>query len=163
MSTTIQATYVSQLQTVKTDSLALSGNNTTTFAPQDEAVTLNAGTSPAVTKHSVFTQAMTAGAVTINLAALPGENADETVVGTGLKVALWKITNPATNANAITVTKGASSGSTLFGASWTFTLQPGETISGNKDGAAPTIGSGDRNIDVTGTASQTIQAMFVLG
>lgn len=138
-------------------------DNTATFNQLNESETFTAATSVPVTKHSEFQKTMSSGSGTIDLTALPGLTADETVVGTGLKVQLAKFRNLSANANTITVAKGASNGYNLLGSSWTFALLPGQSATFSLDEAAPDVGSGAKNIDISGTGAQILECQFVLG
>lgn len=163
MSSTITATLTSNLQANETFSGGLPGNNTVPFAPLNESVTLNATTSPAATKHTPFSQPLTSGSATVDLTNLPGCTADEVVNGTGLKVQLIKLQNPATNANAITVAQGGSNAYGLLGSTFSITLQPGQSVAINGDGATPTVGSGAKNLALTGTGAQALNIHVVFG
>src|SRR5882724_4879304 len=139
-------------------------DQTVTFSSINEVgVIYNAGTAVPVSKQSTFAQALTAGTATVNLAALPGLTADETVVGTGLRIQLMKISAPAANANPITISKGASNGHTGLGSSWSRTLKPGQTDLYQLNSGGTVIASGDRTFDLTGTGSQTLNFSIVLG
>jgi hypothetical protein len=161
----VTAVFESKLTVVQTleGDFVAPADNTVSITGLNETETYTGATAVPVTKQSAFEQALTAGAATINLAALPGLTAEETVVGTGLKVQLAKFRNLDANANAITVAVGASNGHTLMGAAWTFTLQPGQSITFKGDEAAPDIGAADRTIDITGTGAQILECQFVLG
>jgi hypothetical protein len=78
---------------------------------------------------------------------------------------LLKFQNPITNANKITVTKGASNGYGIAssGDSWTFVLSPGQSILVYSQDIAPDVASGARTIDVSGTGSQTLNVGVVAG
>lgn len=162
---TVTAVYESKVTAVQTltGDFVAPADNTVTISGLNETETFTASTSVPVTKVSSFSQALTAGAATINLAALPGLTAEETVVGTGLKVQLMKLRNKSTNANPITVAKGAANGSTLLGAAWTVTLQPGQSLLFNGDEGTPDVAAGDRTIDLTGTGAQILEVVIVLG
>lgn len=164
MSATVTAAVVSQLNVVSTFSgYASPLDNTLTVSGMNESLTLTASTTPPVTKQTSFQQALSSGSATVNLAALPGLTAEETVNLTGLKVQALKLRNLSTNANSITVAKGASNGHTLLGSSWTVTLQPGQSHLYYFNNAAPTVASGDRTIDLTGTGAQVLEVQLVAG
>ncbi len=163
MSSTISVTKQQNITIVETFSGGDAADNTLKFTYLNSEETLTASTTVPVTKHAEFSQAMTSGAVTLNLVALPGKTADETVVGTGLKVQLAKFTNPSTNANNITLVPGASSGFNIFGAASSVTLVPGQSVTFEGKDGSPDIDSSHRTIDVTGTTTQVIQCVFVLG
>ncbi len=124
--------------------------------------TLTASTTPPVSKHAAFQQALTAGVATIDLTALVGTNG-AAVDGTGLKVQAFKFANPSTNANAITVVFGAATGYLLGGTAWKWTLSPGQEIEGYGNSATPTISALLKNIDLAGTASQALNVEIVMG
>lgn len=161
----IQVSYVSRVSVIQT----LTGDYvnpddaTVTTDQLSESATYTAGTDVPVTKHAAFQQALTAGAATIDLTALPGLTGDETVDGTGLKVQVAKFRNLSTNANDITVTEGASNGYELLGSAFTFILKPGQSLTLFLDDAAPDIASGARTIDVSGTGTQELECHFVMG
>lgn len=169
MATTIAATYHAKLSVVQTVSGASAADQTVTFdgysQPSAEAGSLTASTSVPVTKHAKFQLTLSSGSGSINLAALTGINSDETVVGTGLKLQLAIFANPSTNANAITVAKGASNGYGLgaSGDTWTVTLSPGQSVMLVGADANPDVASGARVLDVTGTGSQVLNCHLVLG
>jgi hypothetical protein len=131
----------------------------------NESGTLTDATGVPVTKFAAYQLTLSSGTGSINLAALPGLSADETVVGTGLKVQALKLRNKSTNANKITVTKGASNGYGLAasGDSWTVVLSPGQSVLFLLAEAAPDVATGARVFDVTGTGSQILEVMVVLG
>lgn len=142
------------------------GNATITVNGLDEnGTTYTASTTPPVTKMAAYEVTLSSGSATINLAALTGLTSEETVNGTGLKAQFIKLKNKSTNANAITVTKGASNGYGLDagGSSFTVVLSPGQSATFSLNDAAPDIASGARTWDVTGTGSQVLQIHVVMG
>lgn len=150
---TLEGEYVGSDSTVTTDGL-----NTTE--------TLTAATDPPVTKYSAFQQALSGGAATIDLTSLPDSNGVAAMVTlTGLKPQVMKLRNLATNANAITIAKGASNGYTGFGASFSLALQPGDEITwkGNDNSGVTDVGSGARTLDITGTGAQVLEVLIVAG
>jgi hypothetical protein len=85
------------------------------------------------------------------------------VDGTGLRVQAIKLSNPAANANAITIAKGAAAGYTGLGANFSLTLVPGaEAMLFNNDGGAD-IGAANKTLDLTGTGTQSLSVGVVLG
>ncbi len=123
---------------------------------------LTASTTVPVTQVANFSQALSTGAATINLRTLSGTN-NEAIDGNGLKVQLAKFGNPSTNANAITVTFGASNGYLLGGAAWKFILQPGMEITVYGCDATPDIDDSHKTIDLAGTGSQALRVSLILG
>ena len=122
-------------------------------------------TSVPVTKTSAYELTMSSGTGSVNLASLPGSTSEETIVGTGLKVQFLILCNKSTNANKIAITKGASNGYGLAasGDSWTLVLSPGQMAFLYLNEAAPDVASGARLWDVTGTGSQVLQIVVILG
>lgn len=114
-----------------------------------------------VTQAAYFSKALSSGAATIDLTSLTG--AAGTIDGTGLKVQFARFYNPATNANAITVTFGASNPYLLGGSAFKWILQPGQSITIDGNEATPDIASGAKTIDLAGTGAQALQCTIILG
>lgn len=166
MAATITVDYISQLSILETFTGEVSpADNTITINGLDENLTLTAATDPPVTKKAVYTLTLSSGTGSIDLTALPGLTADETVDGTGLKVQFFKFKTPDTNANNITITRGASNGYGLGsgGAAWTVVLPPDSDILYKFVDTNPDIASGARLLDVTGTGSQVVEVAVVMG
>lgn len=123
---------------------------------------LTGSTTPPVSAFAAFLKALSTGTATIDLTSLTGTNG-ATVVGTGLKVQCAKFKNTSTNANNITIAAGASNGYNLLGASFTLILAPGQEITIYGNNATPAVASGAKTIDLTGTGSQTLECVIVLG
>ncbi len=165
MSSTINAIVSSGVAVTETFSGADAGNPDASFGGDlAETPTLNATSTPAATKKARFDLTLSSGTGTIDLTALPGNSVDETINGTGLKVQVLKFRNKSTNANKITVAKGGTNGYQLDGATtWSDPMAPGQSSLRLLNGAADTIGSTKKTIDVTGTGSQVLQVLIVLG
>lgn len=165
MAVTYVGTETSYLTIVKTDSAALAGDQTLTYAARNESIALSSTTTPAVTKASQFTVTLSSGTATLDLTAIPGFDPEETVDGTGLKVQQIKIQNPDTNANKITVSNGAANPYRLDGATtaWSITLMPGQSVLLNLDDQSDDVGSSNKNIDLAGTGSQVCYFVLTLG
>ncbi len=143
---------------------ALSGDSTASFGPLNETLTTyTASSTIPVTKHSEGTKLLSTGAGTFDLTQLPGKTADETVNGTGLKVQFAWFRNPATNANAITITFGASNPYLLKGSAFKMILQPGQSDKFFGDDATPDVGGSSKTIDIAGTGSQGLEYLIVMG
>lgn len=165
MASTISAAYSSSIAVTETFSSASSADNTILVNGISETGTLTASSTVPATKHTYYTLTMSGGTGSIDLTSLPGLTADETVVGTGLKLQLLKLKVPTSNANPVTIAKGASNGYGLpvAGTTWTVTLSPGQSAMFYLADLAPDVASGARILDVTGTASQTLEVGVVLG
>lgn len=164
MSSTISVRTVKAVTVTETFSDASSGDNTATWTTDNTDATLNASSSVPVTKHANFNKTLSTGAGTIDLTALPGITADETVNGTGLKVQKLMLTNPNTNANKMTISQGASVAYRLDGATnWSVVLGPGQSCLFELDEGAEDIGASHKNIDIAGTGSQILHCRIVMG
>lgn len=166
MPATVAASYSSLLSVVQTlTGNYIGGDNTYTVSGLTESGTLTASTAVPATKQASGRITMSSGSGSINLVALAGDTADETVVLTGLKVQILKLRNLSTNANKITVAKGASNGYGLNAAAdtWSIVLDPGQSAMFLLNETAPDVASGARVIDVTGTAAQILEYAIVAG
>ena len=139
---------------------AAAGNRVVTLNQYNSSAQLDANTTPPVTKTAVFLATLSGGALTLDLTALTGTNGIA-VDGTGLKVQLFKIKNK--GANNLTVKFGASNPYNLLGASWTMILAQNQEISFYGNDASPDISSSAKNIDLSGTTTQTSEVVIVMG
>lgn len=159
----ITTTYRSNVTTVETFSTSIFPAVTSPPLNHngfDTTETLTASTTPPVTQPAYFTQALTAGAATINLAALTHNGASVDL--TGLKVQIFKIKNKDGNA-AMVFTEGASNGIAQMGAAFKVTLLAGQEFTFFGNDASPDVAAGDRTIDVTGTGTQECEVSIVAG
>jgi len=124
--------------------------------------TLTSATTPPVTCGALFKQALSNGAATIDLTALVGANT-KTVDGTGLRVQVLRVRNPATNANPISIAKGASNGYDGLGANFKLTLQPGAEALVFANDAGSDIGSTNCTLDLAGTGAQVLEVEIIMG
>lgn len=141
------------------------GNSTVIVSGLNETINLTGVTTPPVSQQSAFQQALTSGAATISLEALPGLTPSETINGAGLKLQAMKLRNLAANANVIKVSNGASNPYRLDATTtaWSVTLAPGQSWLHYLDGAGDVIGSTHLNIDLAGTGAQVLECEFVMG
>jgi len=137
------------------------GNNTIDVNGLNTTEALNSGTTPAVTKDFDALVTLSGGAATLDLTAITDLLGLGTVTISGLTPAWTKFTNPSTNANAVTIAKGASNGYTGFGSSFSITLQPGGEILIRL--ATVAVSGSVKTLDITGTASQTLKVQGVAG
>lgn len=161
----IRVSYGSSLTILETreDAFVSPADNTTTISGLDTQATLDGTTTPAVTKYAAFQQALTAGAATIDLADMPGDNPGDSVDGTGLKARFVKFRAPEDNAAAITLTAGASNGYDLLGADWSLALAPGEEATHRLLTTPPTVAGGAKEIDLAGTGTDVLDCEIILG
>lgn len=151
---TATETLTTNVPDVTSNSIVHSGYNKT--------LNLTGATTPPVSKTASFAKALSAGAATIDLTALVGTNG-AAVDGTGLRVVMCKFQAPAANANPITLKFGAASPYNLLGASWQIVLSPGQEVLFYGVAAAPAIAAGAKNIDLSGTGSQAVNCIIVMG
>lgn len=164
---TLSVTYASSITVVETftGDYIDSRDATVTISGLSETGTLTAATSVPVTKQSSGRVALSGGTGSLDFTALPGLTPEEIVDGTGLKVQWVKVRNLSTNANSITVAKGASNGLGINAAGTTFSIpiSPGQSVLIFGDDAGPDISAGACVWDVTGTLVQELEFHVVLG
>ncbi len=161
----VRASYpgpISVLETL-TGTYISSADNTVTMQLGTGPLLLDGTTTPAVTKATIFAQALTAGVATIDLTALPGLTAEEIISGSGLKVRMAIFRGKSTNANPITVTFGAATAYLLLGAAFKFIVSPGQEVQMYLGDSAPTISGSLKNIDLAGTLAQVLEVGLVMG
>lgn len=160
---TLASTFTA-IETLETNvPAAATGSKSITHSGFNQSFTLNAASSVPITQVAYFTQALTAGAATIDLTALVGTNNVE-IDGTGLKVRAIMFTAASGNANPITIGVGASNGYELAGATWEETLKAGQSTGVKYLGSgAPDIGASDCTLDLAGTGTQSVNVAIALG
>lgn len=164
----LAVTYASQVSVTETiENVYVDGNNATvTVNGLNSSADLNASSTPPVTKESAGTLTLSSGSGTLDLTSLPDLNGVAAAVTlTGLKPQVVKLRNKSTNANAMTIAKGASNGYTGFGSAFSVTLQPGDEVlwKGNDNSGVTDVGSGARTLDVSGTGAQVLEFHIVAG
>jgi hypothetical protein len=153
-----RATVKEVLET-NTGSSATAGR-TVTHDQFNSAKVLNGTSTPPCTKVAAFTQALTAGAATIDLTALVGANG-VAVDGTGLKLQVLRVKN--LGANDLTITPGVSSGYAFAGAASKIILGANDEALLLANDTRPDVAAGVKNIDLAGTLVQTSQWTVILG
>lgn len=123
---------------------------------------LTSATGVPVTKFAAFSIALSGGAISVDLTALPGTNAG-VVDMTGLKVQWVMFQNPVSNANSITIADGASNGYGGWGASLLIVLQPGQSVMLQGTDLEPDVSASVKIWDLTGTASQPLNVEVAAG
>lgn len=123
---------------------------------------LNATSTPAVTKGWQDQVALSGGAVTIDLTALALTGLTS-VDFTGLKVQAVKIKVSASATGAMTFVPGATTGYNIFGASGSLVLPPGGVAVIYAPEGWADVGAGAKNIDVSGTGTETFWIEMVAG
>lgn len=130
-----------------------------------KSLSLHATSVPPITKIAGGQVALAAGAKTLSLVALTGLGANGADVNmNGLKVQAIYAENPSTNANTISIAKGASQGYEFSGSDGKLTLAPGQSVLLFGNDATPDVASGSaHNIDLTGTGTQALNIIIVAG
>jgi len=125
----------------------------------DTTLALNASSTPPATVCAYFTKALSSGTATIDLTALTGTQG--TVDGTGLKVQSLIFKNAA--ANQVTISKGATNGYSIFGASGSVVVPAGSTLAMTFADTLADISSTVKTLDLAGTGSQSFSVGIVMG
>ena len=141
---------------------AAATGKTITHNGYNSSASLTSATTPPVTQCAFFEQALTAGAASIDLTALPGTNG-ATVDGSGLKVQAIKIKAKSTNANVITVTVGDANGYALAGAGFSVALLAGQEFVFYGNEATPDVGADAKTLDLDGTDEQSVEVSVAVG
>lgn len=156
----IEVDYDIKCNVAETPTLSLSGGSD----PSIDRSTVSSGkwtasTSVPATKHVLITGTLIAGAATIDLTNMT--DGALTKDFTGLKVQIFKFTNPDTNSSTITVTDGATNGYSIFGdASGQVTFPLGMTLGFTAPDVLADVSSTVKTIDLSSSdvdASYTVQ------
>lgn len=137
-----------------------SGGTSITHSGLNKTTTYDANSNPTATKVVYGQQVLTAGAATINLAAVPGLNG-VAVDLTGLRIRSMLFRAKSDNANPITVGVGAANGFTGAGAAFELSLTADKAGLVEPDTTA--VAAGNRTLDVSGTGAQVLNYMIVAG
>lgn len=167
MASTVAVTYEAKATVVETlDATGAPGAAETkrrvTHDAWNSAKSLSGSTTPPATLHAAFEKALVAGVATIDLTALVGTNGIA-VDGTGLRVQVLRVRAKSTNANPITIGKGAANGYTGLGATYSEALAPGAENLHYVNDAGSDIGGTNKNLDLAGTLAQVLEVEIVLG
>jgi hypothetical protein len=159
----VTATVAETLDAAKVPGAASAAARTLTQANFNRAsAQLTGTTTPPVSLAALFSKALAAGVATIDLTALDGTN-DLVIDGSGLRVQLLRVRNPATNANPITISIGAANGYDGFGAAFSLTLAPGAEATLYANDSGSDIGATKKNLDLAGTLAQALDVEVVMG
>lgn len=138
------------------------GGSTITNDAWNSTGQLMSSSTPPVTKQATFNTTLSSGTATIDLTSMTPAYGSA-VNFTGLKVQVAHFINPTTNANAITIAEGASSGYELVGDAFKVVLDPGEEWIYKGLDTSPDVATDAKNIDVTGTGSQVLRVKLAAG
>lgn len=141
---------------------ASTSKNRVTYDRGSVAKTLSPTTTPPVTVHGVGIVTLSSGSGSLDLRALTGVNGVAVDLN-GLKPRAILFENPTSNANPITIAKGASNGYTGLGSSATITLQVGQSALLDMADNATAVSGTVKVLDITGTGSQVLKYQIVAG
>lgn len=132
--------------------------------PMTTTAVLTSGSTPPVTKIWSDEAALTAGAATIDLTALPTPH-DDNVTFSTLKVQLVYFKNKSTNTDTLTIVDGATNGYNIFGdASGQVTLGIGDEILMKCNDTLQDVGASDLAIDLSSSDTDaTYQVILAAG
>jgi hypothetical protein len=123
--------------------------------------TINGASSVVPSKGVAVEVALVTGAKTLDLTAIAG-TLGATVDMTGLKLQHLILKNKTGNGDMV-FTEGATSGYEAMGDGWKVTLKAGQYIGFNGLDLTPDVAGGAKNIDVTGTGTQSFQIFAIFG
>lgn len=170
MAAAVTAHYNLRLQVEETIALSedlAQADPTYTHDIADIRGTLNATSTPAVTKTFSDTINLSAGAATLDLTSLSGP-AGTTVDFTGLKVHLVKLSCPSTNTAGITVDRDSSNAYNLFGAD-NASAEQVEVLPGasclfyHGDDQTEDVSATKKGVQFAGTGTEAINVILVAG
>jgi hypothetical protein len=157
----VSAKIISRLDVNETITAPLASDAQVSHTGASTEKHIQAGTTVPASKVAAFTQALSAGAATIDLTSLTGTNG-ASVTFLGLKVQAAKFINPVGNA-AMTITFGAANPYLLGGAAFKWILLAGQEILVFLNDASPDVASGAKDIDISGTGTQSLTCVLVAG
>lgn len=161
MSVSYNVTVAMKMTTIITKSaaeIAAQGEHTLTANAYDTTESLNSSTTPAVTKVLKKTQ----GNGTLDLTAAVDDDADiGTQDMTGLKCQAFKIANPSTNSNTLTISDPANAYS--LNATANIVLAPGEEIQVYCPETKSDVGASDKDILFTIAGGETVDLIALFG
>ena len=105
---------------------------------------------------------LSSGTATIDLKALANSEGT-TIVTEGKKVRVFKAKAADDNANPLTLTFGASSAYLLAGAAWKVILNADDSVLFILNDNAPAISSSTKDIDLSGTDTQSVDIIIIFG
>ncbi len=124
---------------------------------------LSGVTTPPATQTFSDRLQLVAGALTLDLQALPQGNIEPPIDLLGLKIQILQFTSPETNLADITISPGASDGYELGGSGMSVTLGPGDTILFLFNDNAPDVAAADSEIDFAGSLIDDVDILIVAG
>jgi len=128
----------------------------------EDVIKLHSGSTPDAELVYSGNVALTIGAATLDLKDITNAEGD-TIVTEGKTIRAIKVKATSTNANALTLTEGASNGYELFGDGWTIALEAGDHFLAYLGSNAPAISDTVKTIDLSGTGAQSVDVIIVFG
>ena len=170
MANTVSALFAMTINATETFDQAVAGNEglsdtnkTVLHNAFNLSNTISAGTTVPATTVVSWTQALGAGAATVDLNTLTGTNGD-VVDLEGLKIQLLMLKAVAANANPITFKFGAANPYNFFGAVFQVVLDPGAQAMFFANDAAPDVTGGAADtFTMSGTGAQELDIILVAG
>lgn len=160
MAASVSVQYTGIVQVTETLATALSSAPVIVFDTLNKTNTYGSASTPAVSKDAVNSIAMTTGAVTLDLTNMAGTNG-VIVNGNSFKIQMVKFQNP--SVNPITIKNGASNGYLLGGVAWSITIPSGGEFQMYLANVSQTISGTTKNIDISGTGSDSLNYIIVMG
>ena len=162
MSVTVSYASTLTVSEILATNVADMSDKTVVHSGYNSSGTYNAASSPPSTTVAAFEQALSSGTATIDLRALLGTN-NIAVDGNGLRAQFIKFRNKSTNANPITIAKGASNGYDGLGAAFSIALAVGAEFLMKLNDGGNDIGATNKTLDLTGTGAQVLECEIVMG
>lgn len=154
-----QVTSAVQLDAATTPAAANTQSRTVSNSGFDTTKSFDPLTSPPVSIVANWNAVLVAGALVIDLTALPGITGNQDASAKKLQV--FKLINP--SANPVTVTADATNGYLLFGTAGSVVVPAGGEIAVYLANVAPTIDSTHKRISLAGTSTDTFKVTVFCG
>ena len=162
MATTVKSAVIcSKLQVIERLSKPTLTDVEVTHNLNDDHTLTSASTVDVELVYSA-TQALSGGTATIDLKSI-SDTEGNTIVTEGKKVRAIKVKATSDNANALTLSEGAANGYELFGDGWKIALEAGDHFLAYLGDNAPAISSSTKDIDLSGTAVQSVDIEIIFG
>ena len=162
MSVAVTLKLMLKIVETNTSALVSSSNASQTWSGGDIDLTLNSTSTPDAEDCAAMIIALVAGAKTIDLTSLAHEGG-ATKSANGKKIRAWLFFNLAANTGNIVVTKGASNGYSPVGTTFTYVVPPGGCALHYFDSDAGDVGASAKNVDVTGTGTESFYFKAIWG
>ncbi len=160
--TTIKSSKViSSVQVVEQLSKGTLSQRTVTHDIKDD-MSFDANTTPDGELIYSANVPLSSGTATLDLKSIANSEGT-TIVTEGKKVRVFKARASSSNANALTMTVGASNAYLLAGATWKIALEAGDSCLLILNDNAPAISSSTKDIALSGTGTQSVDIEIIFG